>query len=59
MIDPLAPRARVTFMVLSARSHFKLRDAVRNSWASDKKNFFFVVGKLACKVSKFKKAGKL
>jgi hypothetical protein len=55
VIDPLAPRARVTFMVLSARSHFKLRDAVRNSWAHDKKNFFFVVGKLACKVSKFKK----
>ena len=59
IIDPLAPRAKVTFMVLSARSHFSLRDAIRNSWALEKKNFFFVVGGLACKIppdyrSKFK-----
>ena len=59
IIDPLAPRAKVTFMVMSARSHFSLRDAIRNSWALEKKNFFFVVGGLACKIppayrSKFK-----
>ena len=59
IIDPLAPRAKVTFMVLSARSHFNLRDAIRTSWAKNKKNFFFVVGGLPCKIppnyrSKFK-----
>ena len=47
-----APRANVTFMVLSGRANLQRRTAVRESWAQDHTNYVFIVGALACKIPK-------
>lgn len=42
---PILIKSQLIVLVLSAREHRSIRDAIRNTWAKGRSNVFFVVGK--------------